>query len=324
MANLSIIGAGAWGSALSIALSDNFDTIYLHTYAETEVETLKPRHPALSVNYADNVELTFDLSLIQQSQSILIAVPSYGFATTLESIKPFLTSEQPIAWVTKGFDTHQKGFLHESFEEILGSHPSCVISGPSFAFEVASRKPTALTVASTDKNTRNYWAKALHTKTLRAYTNEDIIGVEVGGSVKNILAIAAGIASGLGYGANTQAALITRGLAEMIRFGKSLGANEKTFNGLSGLGDLVLTCSDDLSRNRRFGKELANNQTVEQALNNVGATVEGLNTLELVLSIAKNNQIEMPICEQVYQVTQGIVSPTEAVNHLMSREQVNE
>ncbi|HIC40582.1 MAG TPA: NAD(P)-dependent glycerol-3-phosphate dehydrogenase [Piscirickettsiaceae bacterium] len=322
--NLSIIGAGAWGSALSIALSDNFDTIYLHTFTQEEIETLKPKHPALSVNYPGNVELTFDLSLIKQSESVLIAVPSYGFATTLDTIKPFLMPEQPVAWVTKGFDTHHQCFLHESFESILKDHPSCVVSGPSFAFEVATHKPTALTVASKDKNTRDYWAKALHTNTLRAYTNDDIIGVEVGGSVKNILAIAAGIASGLGYGANTQAALITRGLAEIIRLGKSLGANEQTFNGLSGLGDLVLTCSDDLSRNRRFGKELANNQSVEQALKNVGATVEGLNTLELVLSIAKKSQVEMPICEQVYQVTQGQTSPTEAVNHLMAREQIDE
>ena len=324
MANLSIIGAGAWGSALSIALADNFDTLYLHAHTQEEADSLQLKHPTLPVNYTDNTELTFDLSKIQQSESVLIAVPSYSFSATLEAIKPFLNSKQSVAWVTKGFDTHQQGLLHESFEAILGGHPSCAISGPSFAFEVASHKPTALTVASVDKNTRDYWAKALQTKTLRAYTNEDIIGVEVGGSIKNILAIASGIASGLGYGANTQAALITRGLAEMIRFGKSYGANEKTFNGLSGLGDLVLTCSDDLSRNRRFGKELANNQSIEQALNNVGATVEGLNTLELVLSIARENQIEMPICEQIYQVTQGRVTPTEAVNHLMSREQVNE
>jgi glycerol-3-phosphate dehydrogenase (NAD(P)+) len=324
MANLSIIGSGAWGSALSIALADNFDTLYLHTHTQEEADSLKPKHSALSVDYTSNTQLTFDLSKIKQSESILIAVPSYGFANTLETIKPFLNSEQSIAWVTKGFDTNQQSFLHESFEKILGDHPSCVISGPSFAFEVAAHKPTALTVASTDKSTRDYWAKALHTKTLRAYTNEDVIGVEVGGSVKNILAIAAGIASGLGYGANTQAALITRGLAEMIRLGKALGAQESTFNGLSGLGDLVLTCSDDLSRNRRFGKELANNQSVKQALENVGATVEGLNTLELVLSIAKKNKIEMPICEQVYQVTQDLITPTEAVNHLMSREQINE
>jgi len=324
MANLSIVGAGAWGSALSIALADNFDIIYLHTHTQEEVNKLKTKHPALPVNYRSNVELTSDLSKIKQSESILIAVPSYGFSTTLEAIKPLLNSEQSVAWATKGFDTTHQGFLHESFEAILTEHPSCAISGPSFAFEVASQKPTALTVASSDKGTRDYWAKALHTQTLRAYTNDDIIGVEVGGSVKNILAIAAGIAAGLGYGANTQAALITRGLAEMIRLGKALGAKESTFNGLSGLGDLVLTCSDDLSRNRRFGKGLASNHSVKQALDNVGATVEGLNTLELVLSIAKRNKIEMPICEQVYQVTQGLMTPTEAVNHLMSREQVNE
>jgi len=324
MANLSIIGAGAWGSALSIALADNFDTLYLHTHTQEEVDSLQLKHPALPVSYTDNTKLTFDLSKIQQSESVLIAVPSYGFTATLKAIKPFLNSEQSVAWVTKGFDTHQQGFLHESFEAILVDHPSCVISGPSFAFEVANHKPTALTVASADRNTRDYWAKAMQTQTLRVYTNEDIIGVEIGGSIKNILAIAAGIASGLGYGANTQAALITRGLTEMIRFGKSLGANEKTFNGLSGLGDLTLTCSDDLSRNRRFGKELANNRNVEQALDNVGATVEGLNTLELALSIARKNKIEMPICEQVYQVTQGQITPTEAVNRLMSREQVDE
>ena len=214
-------------------------------------------------------------------------------------------------------------FLHESFEEIL-DHVGCAISGPSFASEVASKKPTALTVASKDTAVRDYWAKVLQTNTLRAYTNEDIIGVEVGGSVKNILSIAAGIATGLGYGTNTQAALITRGLAEMIRFGKKLGANASTFNGLSGLGDLVLTCSDDLSRNRRFGKALANKQSVAQALKNVGATVEGLNTLELVLSIAKKNKIEIPICEQVNQVIQGQTSPISAVNYLMSRTQTHE
>ncbi|EEZ80063.1 MAG: NAD(P)-dependent glycerol-3-phosphate dehydrogenase [Candidatus Thioglobus sp.] len=324
MANLSILGSGAWGSALSIALSDNFEKIYLHAYTEEEAKSLSPKHPALSVNYPDNVELTSDLSPIQHSQSVLIAVPSYGFGSTLETIQPLLTSKHNVAWVTKGFDTDKGRFLHESFEAILNDHFSCAISGPSFAFEVATRKPTALTVASLDKNTRDYWSKALHTKTLRTYTNEDIIGVEVGGSLKNILAIAAGIAAGLGFGANTQAALITRGLAEMIRLGKSLGAHERTFNGLSGLGDLVLTCSDDLSRNRRFGKELANNQSVEQALDNVGATVEGLNTLELVLSIAKKNKVELPICEQVYQVTQGNVTPTQAVTQLMLRDQIKE
>ncbi|CAC9531884.1 Glycerol-3-phosphate dehydrogenase [NAD(P)+] (EC 1.1.1.94) [uncultured Gammaproteobacteria bacterium] len=322
--NLSIIGAGAWGSALSIALADNFDTVYLHTHTQKEVTVLQPRHPALSIDYAPNIKLTFDLSCVQDAHSVLIAVPSYGFMATLKALQPLLTNHQPVAWVTKGFDTDGQCFLHESFESILNKHPSCVISGPSFAVEVASHKPSALAVASKDKKTRDYWAQALHTNTLRAYTNDDVIGVEVGGSIKNILAIAAGIASGLGYGANTQAALITRGLAEMVRLGVALGANITTFNGLSGLGDLVLTCSDDLSRNRRFGKALANNQSVEQALNHIDATVEGLNTLELVLSIAQKHHIEMPICEQVNQVIQNQATPTEAVNYLMSRVQINE
>ncbi|KAA0445256.1 MAG: NAD(P)-dependent glycerol-3-phosphate dehydrogenase [Candidatus Thioglobus sp.] len=323
MANLCIIGAGAWGSALSIALSDNFERIYLHAHKENNASELWTKHPDLPVNYANNVELTFDLSKIEQCAGILIAVPSYAFFATVKSIKPFL-NKQYVAWATKGFDTESGGFLHTSFESVLSDHPSCVISGPSFAVEVAQHKPSALTVASKDKKTRDYWAKTLQTSALRTYTNDDVIGVEVGGSVKNILAIAAGIAAGLNYGANTQAALITRGLAEMTRLGVVLGANPLTFNGLSGLGDLVLTCSDDLSRNRRFGKQLANNKDAKQALEFVGATVEGVNTLELVLSIAQKNHIEMPICEQVAQVIAGKTTPTKAVNYLMSRTQTQE
>ncbi|MCH9646156.1 MAG: NAD(P)-dependent glycerol-3-phosphate dehydrogenase [Proteobacteria bacterium] len=322
--NLSIIGAGAWGSALAIALSDKFDTIYLHTHTDTEAQTLKPQHHALPRPYTDNIEIIHGFGVLKQVNDILIATPSYAFSEVLETLKPLITLQHNIAWATKGFDTRAHCFLYQSFERILPTHQSCILSGPSFAFEVASHKPTALVAASKDKKARSHWAELIRTKTLRAYTNKDVIGVEVGGSVKNILAIAAGIASGLGYGINTQAALITRGLAEMTRLGVSMGANPDTFVGLSGLGDLVLTCSDDLSRNRRFGKELANDHSVKNALINVGATVEGLNTLDLILSIATEQQVEMPICEQVYYVTQGKVSPTEAVNHLMSRDQIDE
>lgn len=325
MANtLAIIGAGAWGSALAIALSDKFDTLYLYAHTEQEAKQLQPQHPALPTPYPSNISIQSDLSNLDQVNDILIAVPSYGFADTLEALKPLLQDRHQLAWVTKGFDTKSNSFLHESFERILTDKKACVISGPSFAFEVADNKPTALVVGSTDVNTRQHFAQLMQTQYLRAYTNADIIGVEIGGSVKNILAIAAGIAAGLGFGANTQAALITRGLAEMTRLGTALGAQESTFVGLSGLGDLALTCSDDLSRNRRFGRELANNHSVAQALENVGATVEGLNTLELVLSIAKQHQVEMPICEQVWRVTQGEVSPTQAVQQLMSREQTGE
>ncbi len=322
--NLSIIGAGAWGSALAIALAENFDNIYLHAYTQEEANTLQPKHPALSVNYPANITLTFGLSALKNVHSVLIAVPSYGFFDTLKALQPLLNEQQSIAWVTKGFDTQSQCFLHESFESIFKQHPSCVISGPSFAFEVARRKPTALSIATKDKKTLNHWAQIFRTQALRTYTNNDVIGVEVGGCVKNVLAIAAGIAAELDYGANTQAALVTRGLAEMTRLGVALGAKPSTFNGLSGLGDLVLTCSDDLSRNRRFGRALAKNQNTKQALASVGATVEGFNTLELVLSIAKKNQVEMPICEQVKQVIDGNATPTKAVNQLMSRAQIQE
>jgi glycerol-3-phosphate dehydrogenase (NAD(P)+) len=322
--NLSIIGAGAWGSALAIALSDKFDTIYLYAHSQDEAETLKPQHHALPTPYSDNIKIVSKLDILKNCTDILIATPSYAFSEVLHTLKPLLNQQHQIAWATKGFDTSANCFLYQSFERILPTYYGCVLSGPSFAFEVASYKPTALVSASKNKSSRKHWADLIRTKTLRAYTNEDIIGVEIGGSVKNILAIAAGIASGLGYGINTQAALITRGLAEMTRLGVSLGAKPSTFVGLSGLGDLVLTCSDDLSRNRRFGKEIANNHSVKDALINVGATVEGLNTLDLILSIAKKQQVEMPICEQVYYVTQAKISPTEAVNYLMSREQIDE
>lgn len=322
--NLAIIGAGAWGSALAIALSGKFEKIWLYAHTAEEANTLKPQHSALGVPYSDNIEILSDPSELSQVNDILLAVPSYGFSSTLETIKPHLGDQHQLAWVTKGFDPISGGFLHESFERILPNKQACVISGPSFAFEVAEHKPTAVVVASNDTDTREYFSELIQTQSLRAYTNADLVGVEVGGSVKNILAIAAGIASGLGFGANTQAALITRGLAEMTRLGLALGADKATFMGLSGLGDLVLTCSDDLSRNRRFGKELAKGHNIKQALDNVGATVEGLNALELVLSIANQHQIEMPICEQVYAVVQGQISPTEAVSQLMSREQTGE
>ena len=179
-------------------------------------------------------------------------------------------------------------------------------------------------MASEDKKTREFWSNIIQTKTLRAYTNSDIIGVQVGGSVKNVLAIASGIANGLGFGANTLAALITRGLAEMTRLGVALGADKLTFQGLSGLGDLILTCSDDLSRNRRFGKELSKNISSDIALKNINATVEGFKALELVLKLAEKYQIEMPICEQVLQVTQGKVSPKDAVTELLLRKPSDE
>ena len=317
--SLTIIGAGAWGSALAIILSDKFDEIFLIDRDQEIIKKLGKQHPVLSKPFTNNITLNHDISSVAKSEGILIATPSYAFSDILEKIKVHLNPHHHIAWVTKGFDTHNECFLHETFNKILPTYKACIISGPTFATEIVEKEPAAIVVASKDKKTRDFWASTIQTNTLRAYTNTDIIGVQVGGSVKNILAIAAGIASGLGFGANTQAALITRGLAEMTRLGVALGAEKLTFQGLSGMGDLVLTCSDDLSRNRRFGKELANDNSTDKALSNIGATVEGFNVLRLVIKIAKKHQIEMPICEQVLAVVEGSKTPTDAVSDLLLR-----
>ena len=316
--SLAIIGAGAWGSALAIALSDKFDRIFLITKDKANTDRLGNQHEALSIPFNSKITISSSFEAIEDSQAVLIATPSSSFNSVLKDLKPHIKGK-PVAWVTKGFDPDNGKLLHESFSQKLPDHHPCVISGPTFAAEIVEKKPAAIVVASEDKITRDFWAETIQTINLRAYTNSDIVGVQVGGSVKNILAIAAGIANGLGFGANTQAALITRGLAEMTRLGVALGADKVTFQGLSGMGDLILTCSDDLSRNRRFGKELANNIPTDKALKNINATVEGFKALKLVIRIANNHQIEMPICEQVLAVTEGKITPREAVNELLLR-----
>ncbi len=316
--SLTIIGAGAWGSALAIALSNKFDKIFLVTKDKANTAELGTQHSTLSRPFNQNIVIGHSYGVIHHSKAVLIATPSSSFYSVLKNIKNDL-NDKPIAWVTKGFDPETGNLLHETFNQYLPEHQACVISGPTFAAEIVEEKPAAIVVASKDKKTRDYWSEIIQTEKLRAYTNSDIVGVQVGGSVKNVLAIAAGIASGLGFGANTQAALITRGLAEMTRLGVALGADKITFQGLSGLGDLVLTCSDDLSRNRRFGKELASNISSDDALKNINATVEGFKALKLVMKVARNNQIEMPICEQVLLVTEGKTTPKEAVTELLLR-----
>ena len=321
--SLTIIGAGAWGSALAIALSDKFDTIYLISKDNKNNKTLGNQHPALSKPFSNNIKIDSSYTVIQRSIAVLIATPSSSFSDVINAIKGDI-GQIPLAWVSKGFDPVSGNLLHQTFSKQMKNHHPCVISGPTFAAEIVEKKPAAIVVASKDKMTREFWSNIIQTKTLRAYTNSDIVGVQVGGSVKNVLAIAAGIASGLGFGANTQAALITRGLAEMTRMGVALGADKLTFQGLSGIGDLVLTCSDDLSRNRRFGKELAKNVPSDKALKNINATVEGYKALKLVLKLAEKYEVEMPICEHVFKVTEGKITPKDAVTELLLRKPSDE
>lgn len=321
MKQLSIIGAGSWGCALAQVFIHYYDSIHLWCYCQQEKDKL----PSVLLNNPV-IKPSFDIMQVADSQAILLVVPSDGFNQSLLNIKPFLSqTNQYIAWASKGFDVKKSRLLHQCFSAMLSNHSPTLISGPSFASEVLAQKPTALVVSSQHNKNQIYWATALQGAVfIRAYMNHDLIGAEIGGAVKNVMAIAAGIISALDYGANTQAALITRGLSEMMRLGVSLGANTQTFMGLTGLGDLVLTCSDDLSRNRQFGRYLTQLGDIQQAQNKVGSTIEGLQALKTTLIIAKKQGIEMPICEQVYQVIYDDKKPQDAIKTLMQREMVLE
>ena len=251
---------------------------------------------------------------------ILIAVPSDGFRETLKKIHPLLRGDERICWATKGIELSSGMLPHQVVAEFIGhDRPMAVMSGPTFAAEVGRGLPTALTIAANDDAFAGDLAEALSGANFRAYTSTDIIGVEVGGAVKNVLAIGAGISDGLGFGANTRIALINRGLAEMTRLGIALGAKPDTFTGLAGMGDLLLTCTDNLSRNRRMGLALARGQTVEQAQADIQQVVEGVPAAKAVHRVADRLDVEMPISQQIYRILYEGKPPRAAVDALMGR-----
>jgi len=253
--------------------------------------------------------------------TVLISVPSHALRETLNAAKPLLEPEARVCWATKGFELHTGKLPHEVVSDVLGeARPMAVLSGPTFAKEVGDGLPTALTVAANDADFAKALAYGLSSHSFRAYTSTDLIGVEVGGAVKNVLAIGAGMSDGLGFGANTRIALITRGLVEMTRLGVALGADKDTFMGLAGMGDLVLTCTDNLSRNRTMGLKLAAGEDTDAAQADIGQVVEGVMAAEAVHEVADKLGIDMPICLQVYRILYEGASPREAVGALMSRE----
>jgi glycerol-3-phosphate dehydrogenase (NAD(P)+) len=281
-----------------------------------------------NARYLPDIELpeglrpTADLeTLVAQCQDLLIVVPSEGFHAMLRRLKPLLAPQTRIAWATKGLEAETGRFLHEVVSEELGAErPHAVVSGPSFAKEVARGLPTAVTVGSRFPVFAREVIAWLHSDTFRVYTSDDVIGVELGGSVKNVLAIAAGISDGLGFGANARAALITRGLAEMMRLGEHAGARRETLMGLAGVGDLVLTCTDDQSRNRRLGLALGRGTTFEEALQEIGQAVEGAKTARVVMRKAQALHVEMPIAQQVYRVLYEGHTASGAVAELLGRD----
>jgi len=328
--NISVLGAGSWGTALAILLAKNGYKVLLWGRS---TEKMLAMQKACENNYflpgiafPDTLSVTSDMALaVKQSDDILVVVPSHAFRDTLLKIQSINNTPQSLSWATKGLEADTSQLLHTVVTEVFGNLPrQAVISGPTFAKEVAMGLPTAVTIASNNQNYAQHLASLLCNETFRPYLSEDIIGLEVGGAAKNVMAIAAGIADGLGFGANTRSALITRALHEIGRLSSCLGGRQKTLMGLSGLGDLLLTCTDNQSRNRRMGLAIGAGKSIEQAQEEIKQVVEGLQTAKLIYTLASAHQVEMPIVEQVYKVLHQNLPPKKAVYNLLSREYKSE
>lgn len=289
---------------------------------EAMVEDRENKRYLPDVPFPPNLKAFPDLeACLEGARDILIVVPSHGLRDTLTRIKPLLGPDSRVCWATKGFELSTGKLPHQVAAEVLGPDlPVAVLSGPTFAKEVGAGLPTAMTIASNDADFARTLAVTISSDNFRAYTSDDIVGVEVGAAVKNALAIGAGMSDGLGFGANTRIALINRGLVELMRLGVALGAKKETFMGLAGMGDLVLTCTDDLSRNRRMGLALAAGKTVEEAQEEIQQVVEGVKAAKAVHEVAEQLGIEMPIVNQVYRILYEGASPRQAVEALMSRQ----
>ena len=323
MATLAVLGAGSWGTALGVVLARNGLEVRLwgHDAAHlSRMERLRENDRHLpGVALPANLVMTADLrAALVDVDALVIAVPSHAFRDVLTSVSTFVDAV-PAINATKGFDPGTARLLHEVHADIRGGAPFMVLSGPTFASEVAAGLPTAVTLAGIDATSVTRCAAWFHNDYFRVYTSTDVVGVEVAGATKNIFAIAAGIAEGLRFGANGRAALITRGLAEMVRLGKALGGHYETFMGLSGVGDLILTCTEDKSRNRRLGLALGHGVDVNSASKQIDQVVEGVAATREVMQLAQRMNIPMPIVEQVYAVLFQQCDPHQAVRNLLQR-----
>jgi glycerol-3-phosphate dehydrogenase (NAD(P)+) len=324
---IAILGAGSWGTALAILAARNGCQTLLWGHNPDHMAALAQDHQNKRYLpdhlFPVNLAVTSDFAEVAAfGNLILVCVPSHAFKNTLITLKPYLSNEIKIAWASKGFNPDDGSLLHEIVAEIFSVQtPAAILSGPTFAGEVAANLPTAITIASSRPDFAKQLAGILHGGLFRTYTSSDVIGVEVGGAVKNVLAIAAGIADGLGFGANTRAALITRGLNEIIKLGVKLGGKQETFMGLAGLGDLILTCTDNQSRNRRFGLALGLGKDRAAAIQEIGQEIEGISAAKETFLLAKKYTLDMPITEQTYKVLYEGLAPKTAVQNLLAREQ---
>ena len=330
-ASVTVLGAGSYGTALAITLARNGHQVLLWGHNPQHLAQLEADRCNAAflpdVPFPDTLSTDPDLAdAVAASRDLLIVVPSHVFGEVLAHIKPHLRPDSRIVWATKGLERETGRLLQDVAREIVGDAlPLAVISGPTFAKELAAGLPTAIALAATDPQFADDLQQLLHCgKSFRVYNNPDFIGVQLGGAVKNVIAIGAGISDGIGFGANARTALITRGLAEMSRLGEALGADPTTFMGMAGLGDLVLTCTDNQSRNRRFGMMLGQGVDVESAQAQIGQVVEGYRNTKEVKALAARYGVEMPITEQIYQVLYCEKSPREAALSLLGRARKDE
>lgn len=327
---IAVLGAGSWGTALAILLAKNGHKVLLWGRNKEKMLAMQQQgeNPFFlpGIPFPETLSVSSDLqSAVLQSEELLVVVPSHAFRATLLNIKAVKPDLQRISWATKGLEPDSHQLLHHVVNDIFtGIAKQAVISGPTFATEVAMGLPTALTIAANDISYAHELAELLCNATLRPYVSHDISGLEIGGAAKNVMAIAAGIADGLGYGANTRAALITRGLHEISQLSRKLGAENQTIMGLSGLGDLLLTCTDDQSRNRRMGLAIGRGKNIEQAETEIQQVVEGVQAAKQIHTLAQELNVEMPIVEQVYRVLYEGLEPQQAVLNLLTREYKSE
>ena len=326
-ASVAVLGAGSWGTALAALLARHGYPTTLWGRDAERVRAIDGAHENTrylpGVALPENLRATTDLAeAVSGADWILVVTPSHAFHATLSALAPHRRAGAGVAWATKGFEPGSGRFLHEVAAELLGPEvPLAVVTGPSFAREVAQGLPTALTVHSDNEAFARDVAEALHGPAFRAYTGSDMLGAELGGAMKNVLAVATGIADGMNLGLNARAGLITRGLNEMLRLNQALGGRAETLMGLAGLGDLVLTSTGDLSRNRRLGLALGRGQTIAEAVKEIGQVVESVDTVDEVMRLANRHGIELPISELVQRVLHQEITPAEGLKIILSREQ---
>ena len=322
---IAVLGAGSFGTALAILLAKNGNPTHLWARNSEQIQQMK--ESGVNQRYLPDIPLPKSLELfdsfeqaIKGVNDILIVTPSHAFQQSLAQIEKFKTEEVRIVWACKGLEPETGKFLHDQVVKSFGDNTAKgVLSGPTFAKELAIGSPTAITLAADNAQFAADLTKRLVNDTFRVYLSSDLAGVQFGGAIKNVIAIGAGISDGLGFGSNARTALITRGLAEMMRLGEQLGGKTETFTGMAGLGDLVLTCTDNQSRNRRFGLALGKGASLDQAAQDIGQVVEGVRNTKEVFHLAQRLDVEMPICQSIYNIIYNNQDPRIAAKELLTR-----